>query len=182
MAMAPIVRGVDPAPVLALHEGQRDGADAEGEERRADEVGERAGVGLPRLDERPAARRPAATTHTGRLTKNTQRQPAASTRSPPSVGPKAAATAPIEPQMATAIGTRSRGVARSTRASDVGVMAAAPTACRTRAAISSPARRRQPAHRRGDREHDEAADEHGLRPQRSASRPAGTSRAANTSV
>ena len=104
------------------------------------------GRGRPRATRRgSAARRRCATTQTGRLTKNTQRQPAQSTSRPPIVGPKAAATAPIEPHTATAIGTRSFGVARSTRASDVGVIAAAPTAWTTRAAIRNPARRGQTA-------------------------------------
>ena len=74
------------------------------------------------------------------------------------------------------------GVARSTRASDVGVMAAAPIACTIRAAIRKPAVGASPHVAEAIVNRGQAAQEHRLRPHRSASRPAGTSRAANTSV
>src|SRR5690349_16584113 len=74
---------------------------------------------------------------TGKLRKNAQRQPRCSTTSAPSVGPAAPATAPTAPQMATAIGTLALGKVCSTSASEEGTNAAAPTACRTRAATSS---------------------------------------------
>ena len=74
---------------------------------------------------------------TGRLITKTHRQLASSTSTDPRVGPIAPATAPIAPQIATATGSRSRGKARITSASDEGSSAAAPSACTTRKAIST---------------------------------------------
>ena len=114
---------------------------------------------------------------TGTLTMKTQRQDACTSR-PPTTGPKAAASAPVAAQMRTARTLPASGVEASSRPNDVGVSAAAPTACRPRkrtsvqrswlaaqaalAAVNSASPARNP----------------GSRPYRSASRPRGTSRAA----
>src|SRR5262249_38098064 len=74
----------------------------------------------------------------GTLTTNTERQPHASTKSPPMVGPSAAASAPAAPQSAMACGTLDLGKACRISASDAGVSAAAPHPCRTLAATSTP--------------------------------------------
>ena len=74
---------------------------------------------------------------TGRFSRKTHRQLAASTSAAPSVGPRAPAAAPVAPQMATAWGTFSAGKARSTRAREAGMSRAEPAACPTRKTISS---------------------------------------------
>ena len=74
----------------------------------------------------------------GTLTTNTERQPHVSTKSPPIVGPTAAASAPAAPQSAIACGTRDFGNACRMSARDAGVRAAAPTPCSTRPAMSRP--------------------------------------------
>ena len=71
----------------------------------------------------------------GTLTRNTQRQLAATSR-PPITGPKAAATPPVAVQARTAPLRRCGGYEASTRLSDVGVSSAAPAACTSRKAIS----------------------------------------------
>src|SRR6266702_2345254 len=66
----------------------------------------------------------------GTLIRNTQRQ-LTWTRRPPSTGPRAAATPPTAPQIATARERCWAGVVVSSRASEVGIMIAAPAACTT---------------------------------------------------
>ena len=62
----------------------------------------------------------------GTLMTKTERQPHASTKSPPMVGPSAAASAPAAPQSAMACGILDLGNACRISASDAGVSAAAP--------------------------------------------------------
>ncbi len=115
----------------------------------------------------------------GRLTRNTQCQ-LSCTSTPPSGGPAAAATAPLADQIATARGRWGAANSTSTSARDVGNSAAAPTACATRAATSQPTDGAA-AHRPEAATNTSApAMKTRLRPRRSASRPAGTSSAANT--
>src|SRR4051794_3376393 len=71
----------------------------------------------------------------GTLTRNTQRQLAATSR-PPTTGPAAAARPPTAVHVRTAPGRRSAGVAARSKPSDVGVRSAAPAACTTRNATS----------------------------------------------
>ena len=63
-----------------------------------------------------------------RLTKKTQRQLVASTSTPPSAGPVAAATAPVAPHSAVAVARCSSGNSGSRSASEVGTRIAAPAA------------------------------------------------------
>src|SRR5439155_14218657 len=114
---------------------------------------------------------------TGTLTMNTQRQDA-STSTPPTAGPSAAATAPVAAQMRTDRCRCTGGVDATTSPRLAGVSNAAPAACTTRqttshhtpslaaqaalAAVNTASPSRQPP----------------LRPYRSAMRPAGTSSAA----
>ena len=77
--------------------------------------------------------RTAATMAMGTLTRKIRCQ-LASTSRPPMGGPAAAPTAPIEAQAPITRARRSGATMGSSRPSDVGVTAAAPTACRTRAA------------------------------------------------
>src|SRR5262249_58350518 len=70
------------------------------------------------------------------LTKKTDRQPCQSTRTPPSEGPAAAATAPVAPQRAVAVARRSSGNSGSTRASEAGTSIAPPHARAQRGATS----------------------------------------------
>ncbi len=114
--------------------------------------------------------------------KKAQRQPKFSTTKAPSVGPAAPATAPTAPQMATATGIFERGKVCSTRASDDGTSAAAPTAWRMRAATSSPAVGARPHSIEATVNSTAAARNVRRLPIRSASRPAGMSSAANTMV
>ncbi|MEA2211553.1 MAG: hypothetical protein QOF83_1501 [Solirubrobacteraceae bacterium] len=72
-----------------------------------------------------------ATRPMGTLTRNTQRQLAA-TSTPPTTGPSAAARPPTAVQARTAPWRRSGAVVASTRLSEVGVSRAAPAAWRTR--------------------------------------------------
>ena len=84
--------------------------------------------------------------------------------------------------MATATGIFERGKVCSTRASDDGTSAAAPTACRTRAATRRPAVGATPHSIDAIVNRTAAARNVRRRPMRSASRPAGISSAANTIV
>ena len=126
---------------------------------------------------RAPATRPTAPT--GTLTRNTQRQ-SASTSSPPITGPRPAAMPPIAAQLRMACGRRSGAVLTSSSASEVGIRAAAPAACRARAATSQPTP--------GATAHSTEATVKAARPRRkprrcpyrSASRPATTSSAAKT--
>ena len=94
----------------------------------------------------------------------------------------APATAPMAPQMATAAGSRSRGKARITRASEAGMMAAAPMAWTIRKAISTSAE--GAAAQAADATVNRTIPSRKIRlwPTRSASLPAGTSSAAKVMV
>jgi|GEM_PF-2990507 len=116
----------------------------------------------------------------GTLTKNTSRQSTHPTRTPPSAGPVAAATAPVAPQMAVAVARCASGNSGSSRASDVGTTAAAPSACSTRAAISIPGFGASPHSAEASRNTTIPTRNNRRRPIRSASRPAGIRAAANT--
>ena len=106
----------------------------------ADHQQQRAGqVGPPRRGRGRAtrsARRTAATAMTRAERQVDQEDPTASSHStsrPPTVGPSVAATAAPAVQSPTAAARRSGGNSRSSRASEVGIISAAPTACTTRA-------------------------------------------------
>src|SRR4051794_30525702 len=115
-----------------------------------------------------------------RLTKKTQRQPAASTSTPPRDGPTAAAMAPIAPQMPVAVARCCSVNSGSRSASDVGTSAAAPTAWTTRATTRTSTVGARPAATEAARNVTIPAMNVRRRPVRSASRPAGTRSAANT--
>lgn len=120
-----------------------------------------------------------ARTPMGMFTRNTQRQDALTSR-PPTTGPAAAARAPTAAHTRTARTRSSGGVAASSSPRLVGVSAAAPAACSTRAATSH--------HKPVPTAHAalaavkiaNPARKPALRPKRSANRPNGTSRAAYT--
>ena len=80
-----------------------------------------------------------ATSPTGRLTKNTARQPIESTSAPPTIGPSARLIPNIAPQTPIAC-ARSRGSSNTLRTIDIatGLSIAPPTACTTRAAMRKP--------------------------------------------
>ena len=111
--------------------------------------------------------------------RNTQRHDA-STSTPPSAGPAAAARAPDAAQMRTARTRPAGGVAVSSRPRLVGVSSAAPAACSTRknTSISSDPLAAQPA--LASVNTATPSRKPPLRPYRSASRPNGTSSAAYT--
>ena len=119
---------------------------------------------------------------TGTLRKNAHRHPKFSIKSAPIVGPAAPATAPIAPQIATAIGIFSRGNVCSTNASDAGTSAAAPTAWAMRPRIRNPTVGASPHSTDAPVKITTAVRKVLRRPTRSASRPAGMSSAANTIV
>ncbi len=101
--------------------------------------------------------------------------------SAPRVGPLAAATAPIAPQAPSAADLRSGGNSGRSKASDVGTTRAAKTACSARAAMSMPVPCASPQAAEVTAKPSSPAMNSRRRPNWSASRPAGTSRAANTS-
>jgi hypothetical protein len=72
----------------------------------------------------------------GTLTRNTHCHPAATSR-PPSGGPSAAATAPTDAHVPTALARRSAGQALRSNDNEVGVISAAPTPCTVLAATSA---------------------------------------------
>ena len=80
-----------------------------------------------------------AATPIGTLTRNTRRQLAAATSSPPSEGPRPAAAAPTADSKATPCARCAGGNAFSTSARADGTRKAAPSACTTRKAISASA-------------------------------------------
>jgi hypothetical protein len=87
-----------------------------------------------------SSRRPGSTPSAmTRFTKNAQRQPPASTSTPPSDGPAAAATAPAAAHSDTAVARFSGANSGNSRPSEVGISAAAPHAWTIRAATSSSA-------------------------------------------
>jgi hypothetical protein len=117
----------------------------------------------------------------GRLTRKTQRQ-LAWTRRPPMGGPRAAAAPPTADHSPMAAPLRSGPKAGRSRPSEVGSMRAPPLAWRMRAAMSRP-RVGLSAQRADDAvKMPNPMRKARLRPARSAQRPAGTSRAANTMV
>jgi len=77
-------------------------------------------------------------TASGRLSRKTQRHPAACTIQPPSSGPAAPATPPRPDQAPTARGRSSAANVPWMIASEPGVSSAPPTPCNVRAAISTP--------------------------------------------
>ncbi len=116
----------------------------------------------------------------GTFMKNTQRQPTASTSRPPSDGPRAAATAPVALQIATAVARFSTGNSGSSSASEVGTRIAPAAAWRMRAATSNSADGARPHSSDVPRNATTPIRNIRRRPTRSASRPAGTSSAAKT--
>ena len=113
----------------------------------------------------------------GTLTTNTHRQPAC-TSSPPIGGPAAAATPPTAAQMPTAAARFSGGYSGSSRPSEVGNIAAAPTPCATRAATRT-GTDGAAAHAAEASVNSPIPETNArLRPARSAHRPSGTSSAA----
>jgi hypothetical protein len=114
------------------------------------------------------------------LTKNTQRQPAPSTSTPPSDGPTAAATAPADVQMAVAVARFAAGNSGSSRPREVGTRIAPPMACNTRAPTSTSGDVASPASIEAPTKEYIPMKNIRRRPTRSATRPAGTSSAANT--
>jgi hypothetical protein len=127
-------------------------------------------------------RTPAKTTAapSGRLTRKTRRQSESSTNAPPRVGPIAAAAAAAAPQRPTPAARRSGGKASRTSASEVGATIAAPMPCTTRKAISSPSEGASAQRRLAAVKPATPSRKIRLWPKRSASPPAGTSRAAMT--
>jgi hypothetical protein len=126
--------------------------------------------------------RSSATPPIGRLMKNAASQPRCCTSSEPRLGPTAAARPETAPHSATATGRRAAGNAASTIASDAGRSSAAPIACTTRAATSSSTDPARPHASEPARNTATPPTKMRLRPCRSASRPAGTSSAAYTTV
>ncbi len=116
---------------------------------------------------------------TGTLAMNTQRQ-SASTSSPPRTGPSPAAIPPIEAQARMAPGRSAGGVASSSSAREVGISAAAPAACTTRAASSQPTAGASAHSAEATVKTASPARNTRRCPIRSASRPAATSSAAKT--
>ena len=114
------------------------------------------------------------------FTKNAQRQPPASTSTPPSDGPIAAATAPVAVQIAVAVARCDAGNSGSSSPSDVGTRIAPPTACSSRAATSVSTDPAMPHSTDATRNSTMPTRNIRLRPTTSASRPAGTSSAAKT--
>ncbi len=116
----------------------------------------------------------------GRLTRKASRQPPASTRMPPRLGPRPAASAATALQSATPWARSRSECASSTSASDAGTTIAAPIACRMRAATRVPtdgaAAHSTDASVKMTMPHSNSR----LRPSRSAIRPAATMKAANT--
>jgi hypothetical protein len=115
-----------------------------------------------------------------RFTKKTQRQLVASTSTPPSDGPAAAAIAPVAPQRAVAVARCSSGNSGSRSASDVGTRIAAPAACTTRAPTRTSTEGASPQTADAARKVRTPTKNIRRRPSRSDSRPAGTSSAAKT--
>ena len=115
-----------------------------------------------------------------RLTKKTERQLVAATRTPPRAGPVAAAMPPAAPQSAVAVARCSSGNSGSSSASDVGTRIAAPAACTTRAATSTSTDGASPQTAEAARKVETPTKNIRRRPRRSDSRPAGTSSAAKT--
>ena len=115
------------------------------------------------------------------MIQNTQRQ-FTWTRLPPITGPSAAPSAPSADQVPSALGRAAGGTAASSRDSDAGTIAPAPTAWMTRAAISAATPGASPHSTEPTLNTASPATNIRRRPIRSAHRPAGTSTAANTIV
>ena len=114
------------------------------------------------------------------FTKNTSRQSVACTSTPPSEGPVAAATAPVAPHSAVAVARCSIGNSGSSSPSEVGTSTAAPAACTTRAATRTGTDQASPQSADAARNVSSPMKNMRRRPTMSATRPAGTSSAANT--
>src|SRR5919108_3157886 len=80
----------------------------------------------------------AANSTNGTFTRNTQRQPATSTSTPPTTGPRASPSPPTADQIPTAFGRSSGGNSTASSDSAGGNTQAAATPISTRAAITSP--------------------------------------------
>src|SRR5215207_3962349 len=113
---------------------------------------------------------------------NSTRQSNASTSTPPSAGPAAAATAADALQRPIAAVRRAGGVSASTNASDAGIISAAPTPCTARAASRTPKVGASAASSDATVNVVTPATNRRRRPTTSASRPAGASSAANRIV
>src|SRR6516165_6816313 len=123
----------------------------------------------------------AATSPTGTLIQNTQRQ-LTWTRLPPITGPSAAPSAPSADQVPRAFARAAAGTAASSKDSDAGTIRPAPTAWTTRAAISAATPGASPHSSEPRVKVTRPASSTRRRPTRSAHRPAGTSTAAKTMV
>ncbi len=115
-----------------------------------------------------------------RFTKNTAGQPSQLVRNPPRDGPVAAATAPVAVHNDVAVARCVTGNSGNARLSDVGSSTAPAIACTTRAATSTPKLPASPHTTDAVTNSTTPTRNRRLRPSRSASRPAGTSAAANT--
>src|SRR5215217_4258846 len=96
--------------------------------------------GTPGRRDSGSQRRPsgAANSTKGTLTRNTQRQPATSTSTPPTTGPRASPSPPTADQIPTAFGRSSGGNSTARSDSAGGSTQDAATPMSTRAAITSP--------------------------------------------
>ena len=116
----------------------------------------------------------------GMFTKNAQRQPPSSIRTPPREGPIAAAIAPVAVQIAMAVARWEMGNSGRIRAREVGTRIAPPTAWRIRAATRVSTEPAIPHRTEASRKIPIPTMNMRLRPTMSARRPAGTSSAAKT--
>ena len=89
--------GTRPPPRAGLDDRKREENERDCDDDRPDGVGQPRTVRLARLVQQPPSRI-ATAMPSGTLTTNTERQPQASTKSPPMVGPSAAASAPAAPE------------------------------------------------------------------------------------
>ena len=121
-----------------------------------------------------------ATTPMGTLTKNTHRHPPAEISRAPNDGPVATARAPTPPQRATTWDRRSWGKAPSSRPSEEGSRAAAPTPWTTRPSTSRMTEGATPHSAEPRQKMPSPAKNTRRLPTRSAVRPAVTSREPNT--
>ncbi len=121
-----------------------------------------------------------ATSPTGTLTRNAQRQLPHSTRAPPIGGPSPAATAALAPHSPTAWARREAGKASITRAREAGISMAAPRACTTRASTRNGTDPAAAHSREAATKRPSPVVYSRRRPMRSARRPQATIAAAST--
>ena len=114
--------------------------------------------------------------------KKAQRQPPASMSTAPRDGPVATARAEMPPHMATAWARSDGAVAASRSASEAGMSSAAPTACTTRPPMSIQGLVATPHSREPSVNTAMPRRNQRRRPERSAMRPAPSSRAPNTTL